>query len=158
MGGLVLAGLTLLTAVCGALASVNAPVLYAALQRPEWAPQASVFGPAWSVLYLLMIVSAWLVWQRRGQTSVGFVLGLYLLALVPNGLWSWLFFTWQQGLLALMDVAVLWVLVGLTVRAFWRVRPLAGALLLPLWGWVSFAAVLNAQVWRANPQLLGGGA
>lgn len=158
MGGLALAGLTLLTAVCGALASVNAPVLYAALQRPDWAPPASVFGPVWSVLYLLMIVAAWLVWQHRGQSGVGFALGLYVLALVPNGLWSWLFFGWQQGLVALMDVAVLWVLVGLSVRAFWRVRPLAGALLLPLWCWVSFAAVLNAQVWRANPQLLGGGA
>lgn len=71
MGGLALAGLTLLTAVCGALASVNAPVLYAALQRPDWAPPASVFGPVWSVLYLLMIVAAWLVWQRRGQSGVG---------------------------------------------------------------------------------------
>ena len=148
--------LTFMAAAAGGLGSSDAPGFYASLTLPAWAPPASVFGPVWSVLYLLMALSAWMVWRHRhtvrGQTG----LGLYALGLLPNALWSWLFFEWHMGLWALVDIALVWVLVGLAVRAFWRVRPLFGALLMPLWAWVSFAAALNASVWQANPALLGG--
>lgn len=77
------------------------------------------------------------------------------LALVPNALWSWLFFDWHLGLWALLDIAVLWLLVGLTVRAFWKIRPAFALLMVPLWAWVSFAGVLNAVLWQKNPALLG---
>lgn len=149
-------GLTLVAAVLGGLASASAPDFYAALQLPAWAPPAAVFGPVWSVLYLLMALSAWLVWRHRHTVSGSTGLGLYGLALVPNALWSWWFFEQHQGMWALVDLLVLWVLLAFTVRAFWRVRPVFGALLLPLWAWVSFAGVLNAAVWRGNPVVLGG--
>lgn len=154
-GALLWWGLTLLTAVLGGWASASAPTFYAALQQPGWAPPAWVFGPVWSLLYLSMGTAAWLVWRHRHRVEGSTGLGLYALALVPNALWSWLFFNQHLGVWALVDLVVLWVLIAFTVRAFWRVRPLFGALLLPLWAWVSFAGVLNAVVWLANPTLLG---
>jgi translocator protein len=161
LGALLWLLLTFAAAAAGGLGSTEAPSFYAALSLPAWAPPAAVFGPVWTLLYLLMALSAWLVWRHRytvqGMAGAGAATGLALYAagLVPNALWSWLFFSWHQGFWALLDIALVWVLVGLTVRFFWRVRPLFGALLLPLWAWVSFAAVLNAAVWRANPALLG---
>jgi len=148
-------GLTFLTATLGGLASARAAQFYGALKLPEWAPPASVFGPVWSVLYLLMAVAAWLVWRYRHTVRGTSGLLLYAMALVPNAMWSWLFFDWHLGLWALIDIGVLWLLVGLTVRAFWRVRPVFGLLMVPLWAWVSFAGVLNAVLWQTNPALLG---
>jgi benzodiazapine receptor len=155
-GAAIWVGLTLIAAAAGGLGSTAAHTFYAALTLPAWAPPAAVFGPAWSVLYVLMALSAWLVWRHRHTVNGATGLVLYGLALLPNALWSWLFFDWHLGLWALVDIALLWALVGFTVRAFWRVRPVFGAFLLPLWAWVSFAGVLNAAVWQANPALLGG--
>jgi tryptophan-rich sensory protein len=74
---------------------------------------------------------------------------------VLNALWSWLFFAWHRGALAFADIALLWLLIVGIVIGFWRVRPLAGAMLLPYLLWVSFASALNFAVWQLNPQILG---
>ncbi|MFZ2220273.1 MAG: TspO/MBR family protein [Rhodoferax sp.] len=154
-GALLFFGLTFLTAALGALASSSAPSFYGALELPRWAPPAAVFGPVWTFLYAVMAIAAWLVWRHRHMVQGNSGLVLYTVALVPNVLWSWLFFDQHWGMWALIDIGVLWALVGLTVRVFWRVRPLFGLLMVPLWVWVSFAAVLNATLWQANPALLG---
>ena len=75
--------------------------------------------------------------------------------LAANALWSWLFFAWQKGGWAFAEVLVFWVLIALTCAAFWRIRPLAGALLLPYLVWVAFASYLNWVLWQANPAILG---
>jgi translocator protein len=154
-GALLWVGVTLVTAVLGGLASSQAAQFYGALRLPEWAPPASVFGPVWSLLYALMALAAWLVWRHRHTVNGASGLLLFGLALVPNALWSWLFFDWHLGLWALVDIAALWLLVGLTVRAFWKIRPAFALLIVPLWAWVSFAGVLNAVLWQNNPALLG---
>lgn len=142
-------------AAVGAAASIEAGPFYAELARPAWAPPGSVFGPVWTVLYALMGVAAWLVWRRGGFRAARGALTLFLLQLVPNALWSWLFFAWHRGALAFGDVLLLWLLVLATLIAFWRVRPLAGALLVPYLAWVSFATILSRAIWRLNPQSLG---
>lgn len=142
-------------AAVGAAASIEAGSFYAELARPAWAPPGSVFGPVWTVLYALMGVAAWLVWRRGGFRAARGALTLFLLQLVPNALWSWLFFAWHRGALAFGDVLLLWLLVLATLIAFWRVRPLAGALLVPYLAWVSFATILSRAIWRLNPQSLG---
>ena len=154
-GGVLFFGLTFLTAALGALASSRAAQFYGALKLPRWAPPASVFGPTWTVLYCLMAMAAWLVWRHRHKVQGDSGLLLYSIALLPNVLWSWLFFDQRLGLWALVDIGVLWFLVGLTIRAFWRVQPRFGLLLVPLWAWVSFAGVLNAELWLTNPAILG---
>jgi tryptophan-rich sensory protein len=80
---------------------------------------------------------------------------LFGVQLALNALWSWLFFAWHRGGLALADIVLLWLAIVATAVAFWRLRPLAGALLLPYLLWVGFATALNFAVWRLNPQLLG---
>lgn len=148
-------GVSFIAAVIGGAASIQAGPFYTQLVRPAWAPPASVFGPVWTVLYVLMGISAWLVWRVDGFRAAKSALTLFLVQLALNALWSWLFFGWHRGALAFVDVLVLWALIVATLIGFWRVRPSAGALLVPYLVWVSFAAALNYFVWQLNPQALG---
>lgn len=143
------------TAAIGAAASVRAEAFYTHLALPPWAPPAFLFGPVWTVLYTLMAIAAGLVWLRGGFRARRTALTLFLLQLVCNAPWSWLFFVWHRGALALADIVVLWLVLGATLFSFWRTRALAGALLAPYFAWVSFAGVLNYACWQLNPQVLG---
>jgi len=144
-----------IAAAVGSAASIQAGPFYAQLVRPEWAPPSDVFGPVWTILYALMGIAAWLVWRVGGFRAARTALTLFLVQLVVNALWSWLFFGWHLGGAAFADIVLLWVLIIATLVAFWRVRPLAGVLLIPYLLWVSFASALNYSVWQLNPQLLG---
>lgn len=139
----------------GAAASIQAASFYAQLNQPAWAPPASVFGPVWSVLYLLMGVAAWLVWRQRDIHATRMALTLFVLQLALNALWSWLFFGWHLGGPAFAEVLLLWGFIAWTLAAFWRQSAVAGALLVPYILWVTFAAALNYTIWQLNPQLLG---
>jgi tryptophan-rich sensory protein len=143
------------TGAVGGVASVNAPSFYGQLVQPAWAPPAWLFGPVWSVLFVLMGVAAWLVWRKYGFRGASVALGLFGAQLLANALWSWLFFAWQQGAMAFIEILFLWVLIVATLRAFWRLHRPAALLLVPYLAWVSFAAVLNLALWQLNPALLG---
>lgn len=145
---------TFAAAGLGGAASAGAGAFYEQLARPAWAPPASAFAPVWTVLYLLMGVSAWLVWRERDRRPARAPLTLYVVQLAANALWTWLFFAWRLGALALAEILVLLALILGTVIAFWRVRPLAGALLLPYLAWVGFACALTFATWQRNPGLL----
>ena len=154
---LALAGWIALCATAGALgaiASVSAPEFYRALDRPSWAPPTGIFGPVWTLLYFAMAWAAWLVWRERGWSRARGALGLFVLQLGCNALWSWLFFGWHRGALAFADILVLLALIVATVVAFARIRKLAAWLLAPYLAWVSFAALLNYSVWQRNPLTL----
>lgn len=153
-----LAGWLLASLAAGAVggwASANAAGFYAQLVQPAWAPPAGLFGPVWTLLFALMGLAAWLVWRRHGFGAAGAALALYGAQLVANALWSWLFFAWHQGAWALVDIALLWVLIAATAWAFWRWHRPAALLLLPYLAWVGFAAALNFKLWQLNPALLG---
>jgi benzodiazapine receptor len=139
----------------GGAASIHASSFYARLARPEWAPPSFVFGPVWTVLYALMGIAAWLVWRIDGFRAARGAFSLFLIQLALNAIWSWLFFGWHRGALAFADIMLLWTAIIGTMVAFWRVRALAGALLVPYLLWVSFASVLNFAVWQLNPECLG---
>lgn len=147
--------ITFVAATLGAVASINAGSFYAQLIRPVWAPPASLFGPVWTGLYILMGISAWLVWRIDGLLAARRALMLFLFQLMLNTLWSWLFFGWHRGGLAFADILLLLVFIIATLIAFWRIRPMAGLLLVPYLLWVCFAAVLNYEIWQFNPQALG---
>lgn len=153
-----LAGWLLLTfaaAALGALATTEARAFYAELAKPAWAPPGRVFAPVWSSLYLLMGVAVWLVWRVRGFAAAPRTLALFIAQLAANALWSWLFFHWRQGAAAFAEAIALWLLIAATAAAFWKVRKLAGVLMLPYLAWVSFATALAWSTWQRNPQLLG---
>lgn len=142
-------------AAIGSAASLQAGPFYTQLARPDWAPPSFLFGPVWTVLYALMGIAAWLVWRDAGFRAAKTALTLFLVQLALNALWSWLFFAWHRGGLAFADILLLWALIVATLIAFWRIRPLAGALLVPYLMWVSFASALNYSVWQLNPEILG---
>jgi tryptophan-rich sensory protein len=142
-------------AAIGGAASIQAGPLYVQLARPGWAPPSFLFGPVWTVLYALMGIAAWLVWRVGGFRAARSALILFLVQLALNALWSWLFFGWHRGALALADILLLWALIAAALVAFWRIKPLAGVLLVPYLLWVSFASALNYAVWQLNPQVLG---
>lgn len=139
----------------GGLASINAAGFYGQLVQPPWAPPAWLFGPVWSVLFVLMGVSAWLVWRDHGFRGAGTALKLHVAQLIANALWTWLFFAWRLGAVAFAEIAVLWLLIAATIFLFWPLHRLAAVLLLPYLAWVSFAAALNLALWRLNPAVLG---
>lgn len=149
--------LSFITAAIGAVASINAADFYATLVRPAWAPPSWLFGPMWSTLYTLMGVAAWLVWRegRRTGTPTRGALALYVAQLAVNALWSWLFFAWRWGAWSFAEVTLLWVMILATLLIFWRIKTLAGVLLIPYLAWVTLATALTYSVWRANPHLLG---
>lgn len=141
-------------AAVGGLASANAGDFYPELSRPPWAPPSWIFAPVWTTLYALMGVAAWLVWKQRGLRRGAVPLALFLAQLVANALWTWLFFAWRLGAAAFTEVVALWILIAITLIAFWRVRPLAGYLLIPYLLWVGFACILTWSLWQRNPQIL----
>lgn len=123
---------------------------YASLAKPSWNPPSSVFAPVWTTLYVLMGVAAWLVWREAGFSRARVALSLFVVQLVLNSLWSYLFFGLQKPMIAYIEIIVLWCAILATLVSFWKVRPSAGALLIPYLLWVSFAAALNYQLWRLN--------
>ncbi len=147
-------GLTAATAVVGSLASTEAGVFYATLNKPGWAPPAWLFGPVWSVLYALMAGAAVMAHRRLGSRPQALdALRLYAVALIPNALWSWAFFRWHLGGVALAVNIVLWALLLATVIAYRRVRAASAALMVPVLLWVAFAIALNAALLPLNPSL-----
>lgn len=146
--------LTTGAAALGALASAGSSGFYGQLDRPAWAPPSWLFSPVWTVLYVLMALAAWLVWRERGFAGARTALVLFIVQLAFNALWTWLFFRWQLGALAFVEILVLLLLIVATTVAFWRVRPVAGALLVPYLLWVAYATALTYSVWQRNPGVL----
>jgi len=130
---------------------------YGTLARPDLAPPNWVFGPVWTTLFALMGVAVWLVWRRAGDpaaaSQVGQVrtaLGVFAIHFIFNIAWSAVFFGQQSIGGGLVVIAVLWVLIVATIRAFDRVDRRAALLLVPYLAWVSFAAYLNYRFWVLN--------
>jgi len=136
----------------GALATTRAtPMWYQTLKKPSFDPPEWLFGPAWTLLYLLMAVAAWLVWKQGiGAAGVKLALAVFLVQLVLNALWSVFFFGLRSPLAGLVDIVGLWLAIVATIILFFRVSVPAGVMLLPYIAWVSFAALLNAAILRLN--------
>jgi len=123
---------------------------YTALSKPSWNPPNWLFGPVWSVLYILMAISAWLVWREEGLLGAIVPLSIFILQLVLNAAWSWLFFGLHELGIAFVEIVTLWVAIIVNITLFWRLKPISGILLIPYLLWVTFASVLNYTLWRLN--------
>jgi len=124
---------------------------YAGLHKPPWNPPPWIFGPAWTLLYVMMAVAAWLVWREGGWKARRLALVFFLIQWLLNALWTPLFFGMHRSGLAFADIIVLWLALAVTLRLFWQASKLAGVLLVPYLAWISFAAALNNAIWRMNP-------
>jgi tryptophan-rich sensory protein len=124
---------------------------YPTLAKPTFNPPAEVFGPVWTVLYLMMGVASFLVWRRvPGSPSAARALGVFGLQLFFNFLWSFFFFWARAPGWAFAEILLLWIVLAWTVVLFYRESPAAGWLMTPYLAWVTFASVLNGAIWILN--------
>jgi translocator protein len=151
-----LVGLGVFIAACIAVAASGAlfrpGAWYETLRKPWWRPPNWLFGPALTVLYLMIAISGWLVWRKAGLAGAALPLGVYAVHLLVNAAWSWLFFGRRRMDLALVDVTLLWLSIVAMILLFRPISATAAWLLVPYLVWVSFAAFLNWTMMRLNPR------
>ncbi len=121
---------------------------YDRLRKPDWNPPKWVFPVVWSILYVLIAVAGWLIWQEAG---FGLILSIWGVQLILNAAWSWLFFGMRRMGWAFWDVCGLLIAILFFIAVAWPVSPLAALLFVPYFAWVSIAALLNWTVWGLNP-------
>jgi len=143
--------------ICQAVGALGAVVTlpaisgwYRGLEKPDWTPAAGLFGPVWTILYLMMAVAFWRVWQRRLEPGARRACVLFAVQLVLNSAWSWLFFGLRNPFFGLIDIVLLAGVLAWTVRVFLKVDRMAGFLMVPYLVWVLFASLLNFSLWRMN--------
>jgi tryptophan-rich sensory protein len=135
--------------VCGSLIGyTTAPgEWYASLQKPSFNPPNWLFGPVWSILYVMIGVAGWRVWKADGGSTA---LVVWAVQLALNFLWSPIFFAAQNPGLALVVVVGMWLSIVAFIATAWRVDRIAAWLFVPYLAWVSFATLLNASIWWLN--------
>jgi translocator protein len=147
----VLAGFVALCLLVGALAgfatSQSVTTWYTTLVKPSWTPPNWLFAPAWTVLYIMMAVAAWLVW-KAGEAKGALMLWAGQLAL--NFSWSFLFFGAQSPGLGLINIILMWLAIAVTIFAFALRSRLAAFLMVPYLCWVSYATALNIAIYQLN--------
>lgn len=131
--------------------AIEIPRWYRSLRQPRFTPPNWLFGPVWSLLYLLMAIAAWRVTLAPASQARTIALWLFVAQLALNLAWTYLFFHRHAIAGALGEILLLWATIGITMMAFGRIDPVAGWLMLPYLAWVSFASVLNGAIWRLNP-------
>jgi tryptophan-rich sensory protein len=128
------------------------PTWYATIQKPPFTPPNWLFAPAWITLYLLMGISAFIIWRRGlDKRWVKQALIVFLIQLVLNALWSVAFFGLESPLYGVIVIAALWLAILLMIIKFFKVSFVAAVLLLPYILWVTFAATLNVSILVLNP-------
>ena len=123
---------------------------YDQLDKASFHPDQAVFGPVWTTLYTIIGVAAWLVWRHRPSPARTTALVLFGIQLVLNALWTPIFFGLERPTLALVEIGLLVLAVVATIRAFFGVDRTAAVLLLPYFGWIAFATLLNASIVALN--------
>lgn len=135
--------------------SPSIPGWYASLVKPSFNPPSWIFGPMWTLLYILMGISVYLVWsssssslfnKKNNKTAVY----LFWIHLFFNAIWSMIFFGMQNIGLAMLDILIIWTFIVVLIIKFWRINKVSAYLLIPYLLWVSFASLLNFSIWVLN--------
>jgi translocator protein len=136
--------------VAGMFTAQAVPEWYASLNRPAFAPPNWIFGPVWTLLYILMGISAFLVWKLEPGRDRNLALLVFLVQLLLNFGWTFFFFYFKTLGLALIEIAILWMSIVIMIIIFYRIKPIAAYINIPYLLWVSFAMVLNAAYYKLN--------
>lgn len=124
---------------------------YLTLRKPFWTPPGWVFGPVWTILYISIAVSGWLVYVSKAPKKYIYKgLAIWGFELLFNFIWSFFFFYLQSTILGLIDIIILDVLVLINILYFWKISKVAGAILLPYFFWILYATTLNAGIYLMN--------
>jgi tryptophan-rich sensory protein len=123
---------------------------YAGLVKPSFNPPSWVFGPVWTILFILIGISLYIAWSKATQKQTKKILTIFSVQMILNVLWSFVFFGWHQPGLAFIEIILLWFAIVLTIIEFNKISKLAAGLLVPYLLWVSFATILTFAVWQLN--------
>lgn len=127
------------------------PSWYAHLNKPFFSPPNWIFGPVWTILYFLMGLSLYLIWNKNLKNKKkDKAMKIFIFQLILNLLWSLVFFGLHQPLLAFVTIIALWISIFMTIKSFYKVSRIAAHLLIPYILWVSFASILNFSIWILN--------
>lgn len=148
---IVIATMTLAAAMTGGLFKPGA--FYDSLDKPSWTPPDWAFPVVWTILYVMIAIAGWLVWDALG---ISLVIGLWVVQLGLNALWSYIAFGLRRFDWSFYEVVLLWISVALFIAFAWPVSPTAAILFVPYLAWVSIAALLNYSVWSLNPKRAAG--
>jgi tryptophan-rich sensory protein len=148
----VAAGTVAAASIIGQLATFpNLVPWYAGLTKPSFNPPNWIFGPVWTVLYVMMAFAVWRVMRLPEKSATRrLALTLFFLQLALNAAWSLMFFGAHSPLLGMLNIIPQWILIICTAIIFYRIDKIAGWCLLPLAAWVAFAAILNFTILRLN--------
>jgi benzodiazapine receptor len=138
------------SAVGGAATASSVGSWYPTLAKPSFNPPNWIFAPVWTALFFMMAVAGWRVWRRNGLGGARSAMTLFALQLTLNMVWSIVFFGLHSIGAALAEILVLLLAIAATTVVFWQRDRIAGMLFIPYIGWVAFASVLNAALWRLN--------
>lgn len=124
---------------------------YVYLNKPFFTPPNWLFAPVWTLLYLLIGVSAYLIYQKGfKKKEIKDALYLFAIQLTLNTLWSYIFFGYKLLFAAYIEIIILWIFIFLTIKAFWKIDELAGKLMIPYIVWVTYASFLNLALVLMN--------
>lgn len=137
--------------VAGFLTAQSVRTWYPMLQKPWFTPPGWVFGPTWTLLYLLMGIALYIMWKKENAENGKLAaLFIFFIQLTLNVLWSLLFFGLRSPFWAFIEIVALWISILLTMMFFWRLSRTAAYLLVPYFFWSTFAGVLNFSIWSLN--------
>lgn len=139
-----------LGAVAGRVTAQAVPEWFASLNRPSFSPPNWIFGPVWTVLYILLGISLFLIWKQIPSKQRNNALLIFSLQMFLNFIWSFVFFYFHQIGLALIVIIGLWISIIFMLISFYKIKPLSAYLNIPYLLWVTFASVLNAGYYFLN--------
>jgi len=137
-------------AVAGMFTSQAVPTWYASLNRPSFSPPNWVFGPVWTSLYILLGISFFLIWKEEASKGRDLAIKVFLVQMLLNFAWSFLFFYFNLIGAALIEIILLWTSIAAMIYLFYKIKPVAAYMNIPYLLWVSFATILNAGYYFLN--------
>lgn len=138
-------------AVSGFFTSTGLGSWYQSIIKPSWNPPGWVFGPVWTLLYIMMGIALYLVWKTGAASALKkTAITLFAIQLALNFFWSFIFFNQQQIGWALVEIITMWFAILLTIFSFSKINNTSSWLLVPYISWVSFATILNYTIWKLN--------
>lgn len=137
--------------IAAALTAQSVRTWYPTIVKPSFTPPNWLFGPAWTILYALMGIALYLVWQKSEQgIAVRTAVIVFFLQLGLNALWSFIFFGMQSPFWAFVEIVLLWLCILATIILFWKISTAASLLLVPYILWVTYASALTFAIWQLN--------
>jgi tryptophan-rich sensory protein len=137
-------------AIAGMYTSEAVSEWFAALNKPSFSPPNWLFGPVWTMLYILMGISLFLIWKQEPSRQRNRAISVFLVQMALNFAWSFIFFYFNRIGLALIEIMLLWISIILMLLQFYKLKPLAACLNIPYFLWVTFATILNAAYFVLN--------